>query len=353
MSAKCPSCGEKIWVPYQQSAGSTPPPPPPAEEDHPFDARPIPPPLPSKAAQQGQFPPLGDDEDEVFEEETFGFDDEPSPRSGSSRREVTCKACGFINEPGAQSCDDCGARLNRPSGRSRRRTEEETIADFEVGSTFSDAWAVYTDQMVPLLFGPLLLSLLVIPGAFMLAFAIACGGMSLVAGGGGGGGGALGAVLIIGGYLSFFGLFLLAQSTVMTGTCWAQFRALRGEQATIGDHFFTFSGGFSVTWRVIVLLMILTLGVILTCGLGALVIWPFAPLLVYRNCSVLEALSEGVELIGKHFGNVLLLGLAGMGVMILSGFVPLGQLFASPFVAMLHTVACLRMIDEPVVVPIK
>lgn len=143
------------------------------------------------------------------------------------------------------------------------------------------------------------------------------------------------------------------QSAVSVGVHWAHFRTFEGETPTIGDHFFAFSGGWQIVKRMVGLMMLMTLIIIPTCGLAGFVMWPIPALLVHRDLGPMDALNQGWGLIMEQFGTILLLSLACVGIGVVAQLVPLGGLFAAPFISLVYSLGTLRLLGDPAVIPGK
>ena len=119
----------------------------------------------------------------------------------------------------------------------------------------------------------------------------------------------------------------------------------------MGDFFSALSDGSRFIFRMLGVMLMLSLLIGLTCGLGAFVAWPVPFLLLHKDLVAMETISEGWAMISSRFGEVLLIGLTCFGIALVSGFVPFGGIFAIPLVGIIQTVGYMRLVNEPIVVP--
>jgi hypothetical protein len=325
MSAKCPACGERIWVPFPHEQAAA------AESPVPLASAP--------QQEAGAFEEVDDVEpaaDEVGDD--AWVDDAPGASSkGSSRR--SCPACAAEVERDDVECEHCGAVLKRPKRRNARRAallEQQGEVDpqkLEIGQMMSDAWEIYSKDLAVLLFGPFLLGLALSAGAIPL---LICG-------------------MLTGPFIILIAppiIWLLSALTAI-GTNTLFFKAARGDKPEIGDAFAGFGqgnaylGAFFVFFLLMSFLSVLLFLLLIIPGLFlAAIAWLMPRALMDERLSATGAISRGWEIAKSNLGTVLLVALINVGVGIAAAFVPFGMLFAQPYMGMFCTVAYLRLTGQ-------
>lgn len=322
LSAKCPACGEVIWVPLTGQ-----PSPPAASANTGGDAlAPPPPPLPRERAST--------------DARAEGIDDELPRRR--ARVEVKCPNCSAANNASAQSCRFCGSSLAGAEPVDSRSAPIERTPD--AGEAFTTAWTVYTSR-----FGLLLgASLLMMPVSFV-AMMIA---------------GAPTAILVmvleeadvidqstaeVIGPLSMLPLTLLMLAVLIIGVIKLHQNVASGiPAANIGDLFY----GLGSEGRRLIPGMLLLMGIVLLSGLtlvGPLVLWPLLQLHVDQRMSLGNTFKQYGTRISTGFGLVILSGMIVAGIGFVNGILIypccIGLFlfpFVFPFLQTLRAVAYLR-----------
>jgi hypothetical protein len=347
LSAKCPACGEMIWVPYSQAAASadartTQPVVPPPIPDDPL-GEPFPPVEAGGTTRGAEAPgqPLPSQDDKILED---AF--EPPPRRRIVAADVVCPGCQASNDAGARECRFCGTSLEGVEPRASERIWSPPR--FDVSEIMSASWRIYT-QEIGLLIGSMLLMMLygLVLGAVIavpiVLLAITLKDDALL-------------VLIPLGIVGF-PIMILMGVALQIGQTRLFLNVARGSGAGIGDLLYGFGDGRRFILRGVLVSITVTgmmlLGMLLCCAPAILVMltcWPALPLLLDRDPPGGTVVGEAIELVKQRMGDVLAIGAIGMGIQIAAGIIPyLGviiQLFAVPFTMLLFMLGYLRMTEQ-------
>lgn len=348
LSAKCPACGEMIWVPYSQ---------PTAPDDAPGTLPPVPPPVPDDplgspavpaapgvgaggAADSG--PPPEAEEDDILED---AFEPAP-PRAKIAAAEVICPGCQASNEAGAGACRFCGTSLE---GVEPPLPEAEWAPPrFDISEVLSTVWRIYR-QEIGLLVGSMLvyfLSIIVLElvvGAPMFIIGMALQDDALY--------------VLIPLAILVIPVFLAVILALTIGQQRLYLNVARGPGASIGDLFFAFRDGRRFLLRGALVFVtagaMMVLGMLLCCAPGILVAlswWPAMPLLLDRDPPGGNVVGDTIEFVKLRFGEVLAVGAITMGIQVASSMIPylsiILQLFVVPFAGVVFMVAYLRMTEQ-------
>lgn len=313
LSAKCPACGEAIWVPQQSEA--------------PRDA----------AAGPGAPPPLLEQA-----EDRHAAEPAPERREPGYRRPLHCPVCGSGNSARAKTCSACGYQF-RPEDRDA--DEGWNPPRLDIGEVFSTTWTLYTRELGTLIGCVFVEFLLFFAIALLLVVPIIAVGVGL----------GDEAPIVIGPAIAV-AILLFVPFAVLVGIGHVNLflRAARGEPVSVGNLFYGFGEGRRFFGRMLVLSICLGLlmlvGTILCILPGVIVswlIWPAARFLIDRDLSAGDAMGVTYEEVKRDLGTVLIVGLVAWGIGLLAGFIPyLGvilMLFTFPFCELLYSVAYLRL----------
>jgi hypothetical protein len=278
LSAKCPACGESIWVP-----------------------------LPHETAKPHQA------------------GDARADRGGEERQ----------GTPQHTGGEDAGAAAPPPVlGRRRKPGREITPEDLAIGPLMSDSWTLYTEQLAPLVLGPLLFQLAT---QAVLVPLFCCGAVT-------------GPFIIL-----LWPVAWLVGALAAIGSNWLYFKVARGEPATIGDAFagFGIASGFLGAMFLWILLetLLVFLGLLLLIVPGlflSMILWVQPRVMIDERLSATQTISRGWELATANLGTVLLIALIGFGIVAVSGLVVVGPIFTAPYVGLFMTVAYLRMTGQSI-----
>ncbi len=343
MSAKCPACGEMIWVPYAHQSGSSSP-----ESDasgSEADAENLSPDEEADAEEISPQAPIP--VPEQFDQTSSGQADEPPGQQTSSGEErdrglLICQQCGAENDADQTECAFCGAPLRKPHQRRRAEKTQARSESPNINELFSDTWSLYIDNLVVLLFGPLLLLLAILP-AFALIFPlICCVGAPFAEDAAPG----IGILVFASTMMIFFVLASLIGAVYTVGVNRLMLKAALGKEISIGDAFYGFSGGTRFLLRAWALTLIGIVFAIVTLGIGGIFIWPLGLILLHRDLSVSDTITVYWNLLKQNFGIILLLSIIGLGINLLGGAVPMGQLFTAPFTQLFWAFGYLRLVER-------
>lgn len=271
---------------------------------------------------------------------------EDAPIAKSPRPTRPCPMCGADVPRGEKTCPACGEEL---SADTSRPTPGGPVT-IETGDVISTAWQITKRNLgflVALILIAVLLEILVmLPGIAMDVMAEIQKQQN----------GQVNIPLKLFASLwqipsNLFSIFLTCGQTMIL------LKLARGEQATLGELF----GGGRFFLRMVLCSIIFGIAV----GIGfvlciipgiivALALLPFATALVAEDLPGIEALSRAWELTKGNRLTLLVLVFASVGIAIL-GFLAcgVGLLVAAPLIAMMNTVAYLRMSGQPTVVEVE
>lgn len=344
LSAKCPACGEAIWVPFPHETSS------PAgggeagtgrslpardgAEEGPADRR----------AQRDHLPP----------EAPPGRDAEDEAVAGSTVR--PCPECAADNPPEALQCEACGAPLQR-----RRRRPGGNLPTFEAGEVLSTSFRIYGQ-----VFGWLLVAVLVAFCTYGLGTGLLVGvvvAVGLVT---------QEPVAAVAAGVLLLPVLLLIAAAASIGQARLFLNTARDQRVRLSDLFYALTDGRHLLLRGVAVSLIagliLLLGFLMCILPGlvlALVIWPLMRVLVDEEPPGIEAISRTYQYVRADFLNVLLIGLLVLGINIgisMAVFCislipiigPLIQiavnLFAATYYELLYSVGYLRLTRQPTAV---
>jgi len=232
---------------------------------------------------------------------------------------------------------------SRAAGKSRSSGKGGSTT-IDVGLLISDSWQVYTEQMVPLLFGPLLVMLLLIPAIFLLVGGLFCCAAGIL----GNISPDLGGFGILLGFGFMIPFFAVTGAISEIGNHHTQLRALRGEKVTIGDSFYGFGSGSRFIWRMAGMFVLPMLAILLTCGIATpavMLLWPFSRILFFEDLSIQDSFEKGWKLMTERFVDVLLVGLIGYAMSAVAGISIIGW-FIIPLIGLIFTLGYLRLSGE-------
>ena len=358
LSAKCPACGEAIWVPYpheaegrsasgeddrddvslekedvfeveenaqrESSAQDLPPPPFP----------PVDPPKTDEIASDWSRP-------EAEGEEAV----EPPPRRRQpAGEEIICPNCQASNGPAALHCRICGESLE---GVEPMATPSWSPPVPDVGEAMSTAWRIYQDRMGLLIGAGLLLILL-----FFLMYVVAYVGFLGVAFGLGQVAEELAAVAVVAGMIFMFVAYIFATAVATIGMSRLNLRVAKGEPAEISDLFYAFGDGRRLIPGMLLIAPLLLLLHGLSMGIGMLFFWHLPLYYVDRRAPIGETLSGFFEQLGASIGFVVLIGLVAFGInlaTVLLTYCCIGlivMIFSFPYMFLLYAVSYLRLSQQ-------
>lgn len=303
--ANCPGCGQSVTVPELAAEA--------AEVDSPWhlEQRPTP------AARKSPDP---DDVGDAAEEEEVADT-------------KSCPMCGAEIKREAIRCRFCGENLAEQTERGH--------AEIDAGDILTTAWAIYKDRF-GIVFGASLIILGINFGLNMLSnfvqFLMDLPNVARGGAGGGGGGGAFGGIDALQIAVAFaFSLVGIAINVYLeAGYRLLLLKVLRGEQVEVSE---VFSGG-RFFWRSLGATILF--GLLLIAGFICLiapyffvllVLWPFAWVLVDRDCGVIDSFRYAHEATTGNYLACIVLALAALGVSI-AGVLAccIGIIFTNPFV---------------------
>ena len=335
LSAKCPACGEIIWVPLNptEESGAAPPP----------DSGDV-------AADDGYSLAGGPNDvpEEVPAAESGAASSEPEliPRRRDGA-EVHCPGCHAANDATARNCRFCGGSLE---GAAPVQAEPPTIPAFDVSEIMSSAWKLYQQELglmlgaaVIMMFLPVLVILpCVIPVIVGVSAAGAQDEEAVL-------------LIIIPAVLVLLPVMLAFGAVMQLGTTKLYLNIARGDGPSITDLFW----GFTADGRPLILpvmLVMLAAGALMLVGcllcvapgmLISLCWWPALPMLIDRRLTGSDAIGQTIEMCKKDLGSILAIGAIAMGVQMVPGFIPyigvILQLFAVPLAQLLIIIGYLRI----------
>jgi len=344
MSAKCPACGESIWVPYTSEDRA-------AGDDAAFE----PDNEPAAAGDEpaaSEPPPLEPAGEDVFASvpASSPATSRDGPNLESRRREtpqedINCPNCHAANESTAAVCRFCGTSLE---GVVPQPKAEWTPPKFDVGEIMSSTWRLYT-QNIGLLIGCMLLVLLIgFLAAILFAVPVAFAAIALQDDA---------PIVIIPAVIVFIPICIVLGLAFQIGQTNLFLRIARGETASVGDVFFGFKDGRRFIARAFLVSLTafaaVLVGSVLCCApaiVVVLVVWPALPILLDTNPPGGEIIGRTIEFIKQDFGAVIAAGAIGIGIQMLAQFVPyvgiILQLFAVPFAQVMLMFAYLRITQQ-------
>lgn len=338
LSAKCPACGEAIWVPYARDVAPPSAPPPVPDDPLGTPATPLAASAPTDAATGGRSALQDDDaEEDIFES--------PPPRPRLPPAEVTCPGCQATNPALASACRYCGTPLE---GAKPVSTEQEwTPQPLDVGETISTTWQIYSQRLGLLIGACFVSALLGIPVLFVCAIP-----MLLAMG-------VFGAIdedlvpvgAVLGGLVSV-PLLLCAGGALMVGATYLHLNIAAGRPADIGDLLHGFKQGRGLAPGMFVISLVLGLGSMLLAGLGFVLLWPLPYHHVAGRTGLGETFNGFFQLLSKDLAFVLLNGLVVFGIIMVTNtlcYFCVGIVliwFTAPFVSLLQAVAYLRLTGQ-------
>ncbi|MBL8852001.1 MAG: hypothetical protein JNG89_20175 [Planctomycetaceae bacterium] len=336
LSAKCPACGEIIWVPYSSAeptapASATPPP----QENTPADGYAL-----AADAVAASDPAT----DAAAATDAPPTETLPRRRSGA---EVNCPHCHAENDASARNCRFCGGSLE---GAAPVQNEPPTIPPFDVSEIMNSAWKLYQQELglmlgaaVIMMFLPILV---VLPCMLPIVFGVSAVGANDEE---------AALLVIIPAVLILFPLMLALGAVMQLGTTKLYLNIARGDGPTITDLFW----GFTADGRPLILpvmLVMLAAGALMIVGcllcvapgmLISLCWWPALPMLIDRRLTGSDAIGQTIELCKKDIGSILAVGAIAMGVQTIPSFIPyigvILQLFAVPLAQLLIMIGYLRI----------
>lgn len=271
---------------------------------------------------------------------------EDAPVAKSPRPSRPCPMCGADVPRGEKNCPACGEEL---SADTSRPTPGGPVT-IETGDVISTAWQITKRNL------GFLVALVLVAGILNLLAASPVYVMSFMAEMQKQQNGQADASLVIFGNLwqipaNIFGAFLMCGQNIIL------LKLARGKQASLGE---LFSGGRFFLRMVlcnIVFAIAVGIGFVLCIIPGiivALALSPFAMVLIAEDLPGIESLSRAWELTKGNRLTLLVLGFASTGIAILGLLAcGVGLLVAAPLIAMMNTVAYLRMSGQPTVVEVE
>lgn len=269
--------------------------------------------------------------------------DDEAPVAKPPRPSRTCPMCGADVPRGATTCPACGEELSVASSRPKPGGPEK----IEAGDVISTAWEITKRNL------GFLVALILVAGLLNILFSLPATAMNVIAEMQKQQNGQDNVALKLFAGLwqipsNLFSIFLTCGQTMI------MLKLARGEQATLGELF----GGGRFFLRMVLCSIIfgiaVVLGIILCIVPGiivALALSPFAMVLIGEDLPGIESLSRAWELTKGNRLTLLVLGFAGTGIAILGLLAcGVGLLVAIPLIAMMNTVAYLRMSGQPTVV---
>jgi hypothetical protein len=333
LSAKCPACGEIIYVPFSTEAEA------PAADSaggHPEAGIPLARDTSADAPDAHESAGASTESAEI-----------PRRRTGA---EVVCPGCQATNDATARNCRYCGTSLE--GVQPVDRTEPPPIPPFDVSEIMNSAWKLYTQELGLMLGAAVIMTflplLLVLPCVIPVAVGVAAVQDEEAA-----------LLLVIPAIIVFIPILLAFTAAMSLGNTRLYLNIARGDGPSIGNIFwgFTAEGRPLILPTMLVLLAagVLTLvGFLLCCAPGLLVSmcwWPALPLLVDRRLSGSDAIGQTVEYCKRDLGQILAVGAIAMGVQMVPSFIPyigvILQLFAIPLAQLLIVIGYLRMTRQP------
>jgi hypothetical protein len=346
LSAKCPACGEMIWVPYSQpSEAESPasvPPAPPAIPDDPLGA----PDSPARSGSEARGavdsgPPPVVHVDEILEDT---FDPPPPPRAKIAAADVICPACQASNDFGVRQCRFCGTSLE---GVEPPLEPEWVPPRPEIGEIMSASWKIFQSE-IGLLIGSFLLTFFLwlmvlvicaLPVLATTAVAATIDDDAIPFG-------------IIAGCLLAVPLSIVGWAAVSVGYIRLNLRVARGEQAGIGDLLYGIREGRSASLGMVVVGFAYQFIGAALCGIGKVFAWP----LVYvqtEESDVGGSFNRSWKMFSDDAAAVVLPGLIVFGLetacalLNMCAYVGLILLvFVVPYCMVLRAVAYLRLIKQ-------
>ncbi len=345
LSAKCPACGEAIWVPYPHERQATsapssargesavPPLVPPAGDDV------LRPPLQAEAPRR----PEGLAGDEIFETDTAAPRAPAGARPYRRRESLNCPTCGAPNERPARQCQFCNALL--PEAAHTDDDRPWTPPAFDVGEVMSSAWKVYSSEL-GLLIGCLLLMYVLFLGlGVLIALPIVGAAVALQN---------EPEVAVTVGALIGIPAMLFVSAAILIGHTHLYLKAARGPGAGVMDLFYGFTDGRRFILRAllvgVVLVFLMLIGFLLFCIPGLvvmLVAWPLYFILLDRDPPGGDVLGIAFNEIRDKFVPVILIGLLAFAINMVGSVIPyLGiivSLFTAPYIQLMCAIGYLRM----------
>ncbi len=298
----------------------------------------------SKAGRQAKCPGCGELVT-VPDASAVEADDE-APVAKPPRPSRSCPMCGADVPRGEKSCPACGEELSAASSQPKPGGPVK----IEAGDVISTAWEITKRNL------GFLVALVLIVGLLSVLFSLPATVMNVIAEMQKQQNGQDNVALKLFAGLwqipaNLFSIFLTCGQTMIL------IKLARGEQATLGELF----GGGRFFLRMVLCSLIFGIAV----GIGfvlciipgiivALALSPFAAALIAEDLPGIEALSRAWELTKGNRLTLLVLVFASIGIAIL-GFLAcgVGLLVAVPLIAMMNTVAYLRMSGQPTVVEVE
>lgn len=335
LSAKCPACGEVLWVPFtteSASAGGTAPQP---VEFDPETAPPFPGPGESAGA------PSAEPADSAA---SAGGE---IPRRRPSGR-IRCPACSAENDASASVCRYCGTSLQGAAAVEEPSAPLPRTPD--VGETLSTAWRVYQSQL-----GLLVGSFLIVMPLGVLAIGVGLAPSVGLAAAMAQADDDLAPVGFFIGLLFSIPLLIVLGVPLIIGLTRLHLNVARGAPASLGDLLY----GFDRQGRALIpgmLVILLTAFVASFVIIGPMLIWPLTYHYVHRRLPLAETYSSFFQRLMGEFAYVLLIGLIvyalsmALGLLIYPCCVGILLVpFAAPFMNIVTTVGYLRLTGEKVV----
>lgn len=330
LSAKCPACGEIIWVPYAGGAAAASPP-----IGVPISANPTGTETSADAPRQG----------------TNGGGEQPqgfAPDAQASSADVICPSCRATNDAAAERCRFCGTSL------AGAQPEVESVLPPrtpEVGEVLSTAWRIYGNRF-GLLIGA---TLLLIPLALLIV-AVSGVPLAVLVGGLARADDDLAPVGLGLGLLCTIPLLLVLAAPLTIGVLQLHLNIARGTPADIGDLLYGFSreGRTLVPGMLVIVLIAMVANLVI---IGPMLIWPLGYFLVHRRQPIGDTLTQFLNKLTADFAYVLLVGLIMWGVSMAVGVLIypccIGILllpFTAAFTNILTAVGYLRWVGERTVI---
>lgn len=338
LSAKCPACGEIIWVPYSTGATAASTPPPTPGSPPPIGGIPL---ASEVSAASGDEPAQADP---TAAQESTGEIPRRRPQP-----ELVCPGCQATNDATAERCRYCGTSLE---GVHPVDYEPPPLPAFDVGEIMNTAWKLYTQELGVMLGATVVMTFLplVVILPLVIVGAIAAAALK---------DDALFAIIPL--IVIAIPLLFVLSSALTLGYTKLYLNIARGDPRAFSDLFW----GFMQEGRPLIpaaMLVTLTAGVLiffgglLCCAPGLLVMlcwWPALPMLVDRRITGSDTIGQTYELAKRELGAVLGLGAIAAGVQVAAQMIPYLNailiLFALPLSQLLTAVGYLRLTRQPTV----
>jgi uncharacterized membrane protein/DNA-directed RNA polymerase subunit M/transcription elongation factor TFIIS len=280
------------------------------------------------------------------------WSDEASTPSQSLADMKTCPMCGEQVKAAAIKCRYCAESLEPiPDGKRQTvhrpsRQGSLVATRIDVGDVIRTSWEIFKAEM-GMCIGGFVVAMLC-HGAVILVAAIAGFVLFGVMGVAGGLQNAvIGPIFVIFVFFSLAMFYILAQTYFQDGQRVFFLKIARGEEASMGD---LFSGG-SFVWPSLALGFlygaIIFLGTMLCLVPGIIAIfmfWPAQMLLIDRDLSIMESLSQAKEITEGNKFSLFVLFLVAIGISVLSNMVvAIGGIIAIPMVTLMMHVTYIKM----------